>query len=127
MTALVICYFLGALSAQRADFRIVILEGEDATNIIQQRTAVAPVIAVRDKNDQPVAGVVVMFGIRRGGAHFANGARTLSVTTDASGRAVGAGLTATSKGTLQLTVSARVQGQSLSATITQLNVETVAQ
>lgn len=30
--------------------RIVVLEGEDAVNIIQQRTAITPVVEVRDRN-----------------------------------------------------------------------------
>src|SRR5258705_11394595 len=76
------------LEAQpQRDFRIVVIAGEDATNIIQQGTGVAPIIEVRDRNDQPVAGVVVTFGIRRGGARFANGARQMIATTDPSGRA----------------------------------------
>ena len=107
--------------------RIVVIEGEDQTNIVQQRTAVAPVIEVRDRNDQPVAGVVITFGIRRGSAQFANGSRTLVATTDAAGRAVGTGLTPTGSGAVQISVSARVQGQVVSATITQTNVATAAQ
>jgi hypothetical protein len=43
-------------AAQAAALKIVVLEGEGAVNIIQQKTAVAPVIEVRDRNDQPVAG-----------------------------------------------------------------------
>ena len=35
-------------AAQTADLKIVVLKGEGAVNIIQQRTAVAPVIEVRD-------------------------------------------------------------------------------
>lgn len=62
----------------------MVLEGEDAVNVIQQRTAVAPVVEVRDRNDQPVAGAVVSFAIRGGRATF-NGARTLSVATNAAG------------------------------------------
>jgi len=42
------CVFAAALRAQRADFRIVVFEGKDATNVIQPRTAVAPVIEVRE-------------------------------------------------------------------------------
>src|SRR5262249_54773999 len=108
-------------------FKIVVLEGEDATNIIQQRSAVAPVIEVRDSNDQPVAGVVVTFGIRRGAASFANGARTMIATTNAGGRAVATGLTATGKGSVQIAVSAHIQGQAIAATITQTNVVAAAE
>ena len=43
-------------TARAAALKIVVLEGEGAVNIIQQKTAVAPVIEVRDRNDQPVSG-----------------------------------------------------------------------
>src|SRR5262245_62902282 len=90
-----------ALAAQGRDagLRIVVIEGEDAVNVVQQKTAVAPVIEVRDRNDQPVAGAVVNFAVRNGRATF-SGARTLAVTTDAAGRAVAAGPTPTATGPL---------------------------
>lgn len=69
----------------RAGLTITVIEGEDAVNIVQQKTAVAPVVEVRDKNDQPVAGAIVRFAIRSGRATF-GGARNLTVTTNAAGR-----------------------------------------
>ena len=74
--------------AGAAALKIVVLEGEGAVNIIQQKTAVAPVIEVRDRNDQPVSGAVVRFAIQKGKASF-DGARTLTVTTNGAGRAAG--------------------------------------
>ena len=106
--------------------RIVVIEGEDAVNIVQQKSAVAPVIEVRDRNNQPVAGAIVRFAIQQGRGTFA-GARTLSVTTNAAGRAVAAGLTPTGSGALQIGASATFQGQTVVATITQTNVMTAAQ
>ena len=41
-------------AAQTGALRIVVLEGEDAVNIIRQKTAVRPVVEVRDSNDLPV-------------------------------------------------------------------------
>src|SRR5262245_53248811 len=111
---------------QAPGLRIVVIEGEDAVNVIQQKTAVAPVVEVRDRNDQPVAGAVVNFAIRGGRATF-GGARTLSVTTDAAGRAVAAGLTPTASGAVQIGASAAVQGQTAVITIAQTNVLTAAQ
>ena len=52
-------------AAQAAALKIVVLEGEGAVNIIQQKTAVAPVVEVRDRNNQPVSGVFVIFKSRR--------------------------------------------------------------
>ena len=110
-----------------AGLRIVVVEGEDAVNIIQQKTAVAPVIEVRDRNDQPVAGAIVNFAIRSGRATF-GGARTLSVTTNAAGRAVAAGFAPTGSGALQISATAAFQGQTAAAvTIAQTTVQTVAE
>lgn len=117
---------VATVAAQAGALRIVVIEGEDAVNIVQQKTAVAPVVEVRDRNDQPVAGAIVRFAIRQGRGTFA-GARTLSVTTNAAGRAVATGLTPTGSGALQIGASATFQGQTAVATITQTNFMTAAQ
>jgi len=113
-------------TAQAAALKIVVLQGEGAVNIIQQQTAVAPVIQVRDRNDQPVSSAVVKFAIRGRQATF-NGARTLTVTTDAAGRAAVTSLTPTGTGALHITATAAFQGQTAVATIAQTNVLTAAQ
>lgn len=46
--------------SQPPGLRIVVLEGEDAINILQQKTAVAPVVEVRDRNKLPVGDRVVV-------------------------------------------------------------------
>jgi hypothetical protein len=118
---------LGARAIEQGSaLKVVVIAGEDAVNIIQQKTAVAPIVEVRDRNDQPVAGAVVNFAIRSGRASF-GGARTLSVTTDVVGRAVASGLTPTGSGALQISASAAFQGQTAAVTIAQTNVMTAAQ
>jgi len=112
-------------AAQAAALKIVVVEGEGAVNIIQQKTAVAPVIEVRDRNDQPVSGALVRFAIQKGRASF-NGARTLSVTTDAAGRATASGLTPIGSGALRIGATATFQGQTAAATIAQTTVLTTA-
>jgi hypothetical protein len=108
--------------------RIVVLEGEDAVNIIQQKTAVAPIVEVRDRNDLPVAGVPVTFTIAGGNtASFAGGAKAITVTTNAAGRAVASGLTPLTNGAVQIQAAATVQGQAVTATIAQTNYATAAQ
>jgi hypothetical protein len=114
------------LTAAAPPLRIVVLEGEGAVNIIQQKTAVAPVVEVRDRNDQPVAGAIVRFAIQKGRATF-NGARTLTATTDALGRATAAGLAPTGSGPLSIAASATFQGQTAVAAITQTTVATAAE
>jgi hypothetical protein len=124
---IVVARLLSAMPVStQSGLKIVVVEGEDAVNIIQQKTAVAPVVEVRDRNDQPVAGAVVNFAIRGGRATF-GGARTLSVTTNIAGRAVASGLTPTASGALQISASAAFQGQTAVVAITQTNVMTAAQ
>lgn len=115
-----------AASGQGAALTILVIEGEDAVNIIQQRTAVAPVVEVRDRNNQPVPGALVRFAIRNGRATF-SGARTLSVTTDAAGRAAVTGFTPSGTGALQIGATASFEGQTAAVTIAQTNVLTAAQ
>ncbi len=104
------------------------LEGEGAVNIIQQKTAVRPLVEVRDRNNLPVAGATVTFSIGGGGsgAVFAGGAQTLTVTTNAVGQAAASGLNAISSGALQIQVQAAYQGQLATAAISQTNFATAA-
>lgn len=113
---------------QPTRLHIVVIEGEGAVNIIQQKTAVAPVIEVRDQNNVPVAGAVVKFTIAGGKqAAFAGGSQTLTVTTNAAGRAAAAAVNPLSSGTVQIQVEAAFQGQTGAATIAQSNVMTAGQ
>lgn len=108
--------------------RIIVVEGEDAVNIIQQRTAVAPLVEVRDRNNNPVAGALVTFTIQGGqNATFGGGLQSLIVTTNAAGRAAVTGFTPTASGAVQINVAATFQGQAATATITQTNFATAAQ
>jgi hypothetical protein len=109
--------------------KILVLEGEGAINNIRQRTARDPIVEVQDENDKPVAGAVVTFLLpdRGAGGTFANGAKSLSVTTDAQGRAMATGLQPNNvQGEFQIRVSASHQGQMASATISQSNVVSAA-
>jgi hypothetical protein len=123
---LLISIVLALVAVQQAPpLRIVVIEGEDAVNVILQRTAVAPLVEVRDRNDQPVAGAVVNFVVRNGRATF-GGARTLSVTTNAAGRAAATGFAPSGTGAVQIGATATFQGQTAAVTIAQTNVLTQA-
>jgi hypothetical protein len=115
-------------SAQAPALRIVVVEGEGGVNIIQQKTAVRPLVEVRDRNNLPVAGAAVTFTIGGGGqsAAFAGGVQTLTVTTNAAGQAAASGLNAISSGAFQIQVSAAYQGQIATAAISQTNFATAA-
>jgi hypothetical protein len=118
-----------ALSAQSSPaLRIVVIEGEGGVNIVQQKTAVRPLIEVRDRNNLPVSGALVTFTIGGGGqrAAFAGGAQTLTVTTNAAGQAAASGLNAIRSGPFQIQVQAAYQGQVANASISQTNFATAA-
>jgi hypothetical protein len=113
---------------QASSLKILVLAGEGAVNIIQQKTAVRPLVEVRDRNNLPVAGATVTFSVGGGGsgAAFAGGAQTLTVTTNAAGQAAASGLNALSSGAFQIQVSAAYQGQIATAAISQTNFATTA-
>src|SRR2546422_5597094 len=108
---------------------LVIVEGEGAINNIRQRTAREPIVQVEDQNHKPVAGAVVVFLLPDHGASgvFANGSHTLTVVSDAQGRAAARGLKPNNvQGQVQMHVTASHNGQVANATITQTNAITAA-
>jgi len=118
----------GALSPAFAGLKIVVLEGEDGVNIIKKKTAVKSVVEVRDKNDLPVAGALVVFLLPRGGpsAAFVNGRREVSLGTGGDGRAEAAAVRPSGKGSFRIQVRATFQGQSVTTSIQQTNFLTAA-
>jgi hypothetical protein len=128
MLSWLLAFALTAQAGTAGGVKIVVIAGEDAVNIIQQKTAVAPLVEIRDRNDQPVAGAVVLFALDRDSpATFSTGDRTLTVTTDGAGRATATGLTPTGKGSLRVNVTAKSGDQSATIAIAQTNVETAAE
>jgi len=123
---LIVTMLLLAIAQQAPALRVVVIEGEDAVNIIQQKTAVRPVVEVRDRNNLPVPGALVTFSIGGQAASF-GGASTLTVATNAAGQAAVSGLMPSAAGAFQIQVSAAFQGQVATATIAQTNVLTAAQ
>ena len=125
---LVLAAVLAGEAQPAASLKILVLAGEGAVNIIQQKTAVRPLIEVRDRNNLPVAGATVTFSIGGGGsgAAFAGGVQTLTVTTNAAGQAAASGLNALSSGAFQIQVQAAYQGQLATAAISQTNFATAA-
>lgn len=103
----------------------MIIEGDGAINNIRQRVNRDPIVQVEDENRRPIAGAAVVFFLPDQGPSgtFANGMRSLTVTTDAQGRATATGLRPNNQaGQLQIRVTASFQGQTASAIITQTNV-----
>src|SRR5689334_2953887 len=128
LSRIVVMLMLSAPLAAQSALKIVVIEGEAAVNVIQQKTAVAPVIEVRDTNNLPVGGVIVTFTVQGAqGATFAGGASALTVTTNAAGQAIAAGLNPVVSGVVQINVQAAFQGQLATAVITQTNVLTATE
>jgi hypothetical protein len=110
-----------------SDLTIKIIEGEDGVNIIQKKSAVKPVVQVVDKNNLPVGGATVVFALPSSGASasFAGGTKTLTVITNAAGRATASSMTPVGNGTFNISVTANFQGQVGTATLAQTNYLTV--
>src|ERR1039458_9533253 len=88
---------------------INIVEGEGALNNVKQRVNREPVVQVEDENHKPIAGAAVVFFLPTSGpgGTFANGSQTLTVTTDATGRAAATGIRPNHlTGKMQIRVSA---------------------
>jgi hypothetical protein len=103
---------------------IVIVEGEGAINNVRQRVAREPIVQVEDENHRPVGGAVVTFLLPNQGAggSFANGAKSLTVTTDSKGQAIARGLKPNNaSGQYQIRVNASYNNQTASTTISQTN------
>jgi len=108
---------------------IVIVEGEGAINNLasnpKDQTIHPPVIQVLDENQKPIAGAAVVFFLpaQGPGGTFFDGTRSLTVTTDAQGRATIRGIRFNSlSGQMQIRATASYGGQTATATITQTNV-----
>ncbi len=111
-------------AGQEQRLKIVILDGDGGENILKKKTAVKPVVEVRDKNDLPVAGALVTFllpNVGPGGT-FANGSKVVTVLTNAKGQAAMGAWSPAGTGSFNINVTASFQGQTASASIGQTNV-----
>jgi hypothetical protein len=106
-----------------SELKIVILEGEDGVNLIKKKTAVRPVVEVRDKNNAPVSGAAVVFLLPQTGpgGTFATGGKMMTVVTDSSGRATSGVIQPSGTGQFKIQVTASHQGRSASSSIAQTN------
>jgi len=114
-----------ALAQASEELKIVILEGDGFINNVRKRTARDAVVEVRDRNNKPLAGASVVFLLPSGGpgGAFANGAQTLTVQTNAAGRAVATGFQPNQvAGEFRIQVEARFENQTGRASFRQRNV-----
>lgn len=115
----------GALAQDQPQLQILVIGGEGSINNVKQRVAREPIVEVRDQNNRPVAGAVVLFeapGSGPSGA-FVGGTRALRVTTDVQGRALGQGFQPnTVTGDFNVQVTANYQGSTARTVIHMRNV-----
>jgi len=112
-----------AVAPDTSDLTITVLEGENGVNIIKKKTAVKPVVEVRDKHKLPVSGAAVTSTLPSVGAGgtFANGSRVLTVLTDASGRAAVTSVHPVGAGAFKIGVTATLHGHMATVAIAQTN------
>jgi len=77
-----------------AMIRIVVVQGDGASGRVSQRAARDPAVRIVDEKEAPVVGAAVEFTLPTEGATgvFGNGAKTLTILSDARGDAVALGL-----------------------------------
>lgn len=114
----------GQLPAE-VGLRIIVLKGQDALNDLRSKTAVAPLVEVRDERGQPVAGTEVTFRLPEvgpGGA-FHGWMRAQTVKTDALGQAGASGFVPNGEaGRFEIRVTAVSEARTAAAVIIQTNV-----
>src|SRR5215471_14703934 len=113
-----------ARSTDSAGLEILILQGKNGVNNVKKKTAVRPVVEVRDRNNLPVADATVTFFAPDWGPRvtFTHGSRVFTTVTDASGRATVPSMKPVGTGTFKIGVTASFHGQLASAAIAQTNI-----
>jgi len=108
--------------------KIVVLAGKGGVNIIETKTAVEPVVEVRDEKNLPVAGAHVVFAAPETQAHvtFAHGSFTYTTITDARGRAAVHVIRPIGLGRFEISVTVSLKDQTVTTAIRQTNYATVA-
>ena len=112
---------------------ITVLAGENGANIVRNGTFAETIVEVRDGSTL-VTGATVTFGVGWDSGYtgsgtpgaFAEGASTLTVTTDRNGRATMTGFRPLGNGRISVNVQASYQGNTASCAIEQTNYPTEA-
>ena len=113
-------------AAQPPGLHLVVLQGEDGENVIEQGAQVPTLVEVRDLNELPVAGASVVFLLGDGGTATLNaGLREVSLTTNALGQAA-VMVNPVAVGLVELSVAATFMGETAEALIVQTNFATAA-
>ena len=114
----------------QAGLNVIVIDGDEAANIVAGKIAAEPVIEVRDRDDRRVANAIVRFVIRktarnRLAAAFRNGQAEVRTLTDATGRASANFLTRSNRAAPDRR-GGQLSGQTGRATIRHTNYATTA-
>jgi hypothetical protein len=125
---ILICQFIAVpVRAQEPPangLNIVVVEGEGLVNIAREHAVHEPVVRVEDDSHRPIAGASVVFTLPTEDTTgvFANGSKSIIVTTGADGLAVGKGMRINLvTGKLVIHVTASFRGLSANTRINQTN------
>ena len=115
-----------AVTVPKERLHIEILKGDRGVNILKTKTAVKPVVEVRDRNDRPVPDVAVTFTAPNDGPSvvFLNGSRSITLMSDPAGQIVVEGMEPVNPGAFQIAVSASLQSETVVTAISLTNVLT---
>jgi hypothetical protein len=122
---LVCLLFTNLLRGQDSPIHITVAAGEGASHNIYQKFRVQPVVLVADENDKPIQGATVVFTLpaKGPGGTFEHNRQTLTINSDATGRAGAYGIRLNKKtGPFAIQVTATYQGQTASASIAQTSI-----
>jgi hypothetical protein len=113
-------------SVTKERLHIEILKGDHGVNVLNTKTAVKPIVEVRDRNDLPVAGVAVTFTAPNDGPSvlFLNGSRSITLISDPTGQVVVEGMEPVNPGRFQIAVSASLQSETVVTAISLTNLLT---
>jgi len=102
---------------------IEVEEGEGAVNVVGKKSATRPLVTVRNEKNQLLEGAMVAFIAPADGPSvlFGNGLRTVTVMTDAKGRARVPSMRAVNAGSFKMEVAASFRGEMASIIINQTN------
>lgn len=117
---LALLLFTNLLRGQEPALNIAVLTGDGAKEAASQKLHIDPSVQVNDEHGKPVEGASVAFTLPSQGPSgmFENGTHILTVSTDASGRAIAHGIKLNDlTGEFTIRVSASYQGRTASAGI----------
>ncbi|HJZ99425.1 MAG TPA: hypothetical protein VKE70_23100 [Candidatus Solibacter sp.] len=102
---------------------VAVIEGNNAVNSVPLMKSVTPVVEVRDQNEFPVEGAMVVFTMpeQGPGGRFPGGSLTFTTRSDARGQAAGPFIVNNVTGKFQIKVTATAGNRKGDALITQTN------